>query len=103
MASCDQVRLVDHAARPTAAHADEDAPVEPVELTGRGLDPGRGAEAVLARVDVVATGEPLEHLGVAVAHALRLHVEEYTAVGLQRVADVAKGGAVPQDDLPVRA
>src|SRR4029077_20232955 len=96
-------RVVDHGARPTAAHPDEDALVEPVELLGRGLDRGRGAEGVLARVDVLASGESLEHLGAAVAYAPRLHVEQRAAVGLQRVADVAEGGAVRQDDLPVRA
>jgi hypothetical protein len=31
LASRDQVRLVDDAARPTAAYADEDAPVDPVD------------------------------------------------------------------------
>jgi hypothetical protein len=54
LASRDQVRLVDDAARPTAAYADEDAPVDPVELAGRGLDPGGDTEGVLARVDVLA-------------------------------------------------
>src|ERR1700685_592648 len=37
------------------------------------------------------------------AHASRLHVEQVAAIGLQRVADVAQGGAVGQDYLPVGA
>ena len=36
--SSDEVGLVDHAARPAAADADEDALVQPVELGGGGLD-----------------------------------------------------------------
>ena len=70
---------------------------------GRGLDLGRGAEGVLARVDVLAAAETCEDLGAAVAHASRLHVEQRAVVGLERVADVAERGAVRQDDLPVGA
>jgi len=100
--SCDQVRLVDHDARLTAANPDEYAFVEPAELRGRGLDPCGGAEDVLARIDVLAARESLEHLGAAVSDASRVHVEERTPVVLNRVADLAEGGAVRQNDLPVR-
>src|SRR4051812_45763360 len=43
-----------NAARRAAGHADEDTLVQPVELARRGLDLGRGAKDVRARVDVLA-------------------------------------------------
>src|SRR6266496_2607985 len=67
--SSDQVGLVDDGAGLPGADADEDAFVEPVECGRGGLDLGRGAEGVLARVDVLAAGESGEHVGAAVAHA----------------------------------
>src|SRR3954451_19679405 len=101
--SCDEVSLVDDTSRLAAADTDEDALVQPVEVGGRGLDLGGGAEGVFARVDVVAASEACKYLGAAVAHASCLHVEQGAVVGLQRVANVAEGGSVRQDDLPVRA
>ena len=55
---------------------------------GGDLDLGQGAEGVLAGVNVLAAPETCEHLGAAVAHASRLHVEQIAIVGLQRVADL---------------
>ena len=52
-----------------AADADEDAFVQPVERGRGGLDLGRGAEGVFARVDVLAARETCEHVGAAVTHA----------------------------------
>src|SRR5256714_11400533 len=101
--SADEVRLVDHAPGATAADADEDAFVQPGELAGGGLDLRGGPKGVLARIDVLAAAETFEDLRPAVAHAPRLHVEQGTVVGLQRVADVGEGGSVRQDDLPVGA
>src|SRR5205823_11962052 len=101
--SPDQERLVDHAAGVTGADADEDTLVQPGELAGRGLDLRGGSKGVLARIDILAAAETFENLRAAVAHAPRLHVEQGTVVGLQRVADVREGGPVRQDDLPVGA
>src|SRR3989440_2282005 len=101
--SSDEVRLVDHAPGATAADADEDAFVQPGELAGGGLDLRGGSKGVLARIDILAAAETFENLRAAVAHATRLHVEQGTVVGLQRVADVGEGGPVRQDDLPVGA
>src|SRR5262245_36941115 len=101
--SSDQVGLVDDAARLSAADADEDAFVQPVEIWRGGLDLGRGAEGVFARVDVLAARETFEHFGAAVTDAACLDVEQIAAVGLERVADVAEGGAVREDGLPVGA
>ncbi len=70
---------------------------------GRGLDLRGGSKGVLARVDILAAAETFENLRAAVADAARLHVEQGTVVGLERVADVAECGAVRQDDLPVGA
>ena len=67
--SSDQVRLVDHAPSGTAADANEDTLVQPGELAGRGLDLRGGAKGVLARIDILATAETLEHLRATVAHA----------------------------------
>ena len=67
--SCDEVGLVDHASGLAAADADEDALVQPVERGRGGLDLRRGAERVLACVDVLAAPEASEDLGAAVAHA----------------------------------
>src|SRR4029453_5580328 len=67
--SFDQVGLVDDGAGPATADADEDAFVEPLEPGRGGLDLGRGAEGVFARVDVLAAGETGEHVGAAVTHA----------------------------------
>src|SRR5437763_15037473 len=58
-------------------------------------------KGVLAGIDVLTARETFEDLGAAVAHTSRLDVEQIAAVGLQRVADVAEGGAVRQDRLPV--
>ena len=52
-----------------AGDADEDALVQPVEIGGRGLGLGRGAEGVLACVDVLTTAEAYEDFGAAVAHS----------------------------------
>src|SRR5437879_869530 len=101
--SSDEVGFVDHATGLTAADADEDALVDPVELGCRGFDLGRGPEGVFAGVDVLAAPETGEDLGAAVANPTRLHVEQSAAVGLERVADVAECGPVRQDDLPVGA
>src|SRR5258705_5240196 len=99
----DEVRLVDDVPGATAADADEDTLVQPGELAGGGLDLRGGSKGVLARIDVLAAAETFEDLRAAVAHATRLHVEQGTVVGLQRVADVREGGTVRQDDLPVGA
>src|SRR5256885_1867588 len=101
--SSDEVRLVDHAAGVTAADADEETLVQPGELARRGLDLRGGAKGVLARIDILAAAETFENLRAAVAHAPRLHVEQGTAVGLQRVADVAESRAIRQHDLPIHA
>src|SRR6266550_7285616 len=101
--SSDEVRLVDHAPGVTAADADEDTLVQPGELARRGLDLRGGTKGVLARIDILATAETFENLRATVAHASRLHVEQPTVVGLQRVADVAENGPVRPDDLPVGA
>src|SRR2546421_11592916 len=101
--SSDEVRLVDDAPGATAADADEDVFVQPGELAGGRLDLRGGSKGVLARIDVLAAAETFEDLRAAVAHAPRLHVEQGTVVGLQRVADVGEGGPVRQDDLPVGA
>src|SRR5258708_15344991 len=101
--SSDEIRLVDHACLQAASDADEHAFVQPGELAGRGLDLRGGSKGVLARIDVLAAAETFEDLRAAVAHATRLHVEQGTVVGLQRVADVREGGPVRQDDLPIRA
>src|SRR2546425_669478 len=99
----DEVRLVDDVPRATAADADEDTPFQPGGLAGGRLDLRGGSKGVLARIDVLAAAETFEDLRAAVANAPRLHVEQGTVVGLQRVADVGEGGPVRQDDLPVGA
>jgi hypothetical protein len=102
-ASSDEVGLVDKAAGLAAADADEDACVQPVER-GRGrLDLGRGAERVFGRVDVLAARETCEYFGTPLTDAACLDVEQIAVVGLERVADVAEGGAVGEDELPVGA
>src|SRR4029434_1670419 len=101
--SCDEVGVVDHACGVPAGDADEDALVQPVEVGGGRLDLGRGAEGVLAGVDMLTAPETGEDLGAAMAHTPRLDVEQIAAVCLQRVTDVAQCGAVRQDDLPVGA
>src|SRR6202035_4259493 len=95
--------LVDHAPGVAAADADEDALVDPVELGCRRFDLGRGPEGVFAGVDRLPAPKTGEDLGAAVADPTRLHVEQSTAVGSQRVADVAECGPVRQDDLPIGA
>src|SRR4029453_18007278 len=99
----DEVGLVDHACGLAASDAHEYALVQPVELGRRGLDLGRGAEGVLSGRDVLAAPETGEDLGPAMPNTSGLHVEEVTALGLQRVADVAEGGAIGQDGLPICA
>src|SRR6185503_14392527 len=92
--SSDEVGLVDHACRRAAADPDEDALVQPVELRCGGFDLGRGAEGVLAGVDVLAPGEPGENLGATVADTFRSDVEQTAGVGLERVANVRQRGPV---------
>src|SRR4029077_1886804 len=58
---------------------------------------------VLTRVDILATPKPCEDFGAPVADASRLNVEQIAIVGLQRVSNVGKGGAVEQNNLPVGA
>src|SRR5712691_8119650 len=101
--SSDEVGLVDDAVGLAGADADEDAFVQPVER-GRGrLDPGRGAERVFGCVDVLAARETCEYFGAAVTDAAGLDVEQIAVVGLECVADVAEGGAVGEDGLPIGA
>jgi hypothetical protein len=101
--SSDEIGLIDHAAGLATGDADEDALVQPVEIGGGRLDLGRGAEGVLTGVDVLTAGETCEDIRAAVAHTARLDIEQIPAGGLQRVADVAKRGAVRERDLPVGA
>src|SRR4051794_13289885 len=49
--SCDEVGLVGHASRTSAADTDEDAFVQPAEVGGGGLHPRRGTEGVQVGVD----------------------------------------------------
>src|SRR4029077_54008 len=58
---------------------------------------------VLTRVDILATPKPCEDFGAPVANASRLNVEQIAIVGLQRVSNVGKSGAVEQNNLPVGA
>jgi len=68
--SSDEVGLVDDGARRATADADEDAFAEPVQRRRGGFDLGRGAEDLLARVDVLGAGETGERVGAAVTHAV---------------------------------
>jgi hypothetical protein len=68
--SSDEVGLVDDAAGLATTDADEDAFAEPVERGRGGFDLGRGAEDVLARIDVLAAGETGELVGAAVTPAV---------------------------------
>src|ERR1700749_2842054 len=101
LSSADEVGVVGDAGGPAAGDADEDALVEPVEIGGGRLDPGRGPERVLAGIDVLSAREGREHLRAAVPAAARPDGEEIPAVGLQQVADVPERGAVREDDLPI--
>src|SRR5262249_9258776 len=83
--------------------ADEDAFVQPLEPGRGGLDLDGSAEGVFGRVDVLAARETGEHIGAAVAHAPRFDVEQIAVVRPERVTDVAEGGAVREDDLPIGA
>jgi len=65
--SCDEVGLVGHASGPSAADADEDAFVQPVEIGGGGLDLRRGTEGLPAGVDLLAAAETCEYVGGAVS------------------------------------
>ena len=53
----DEVRLVDDATRLTPTDGDEHALVQPLELSGSGLDLGGRAKGVLAGVDRLAIGQ----------------------------------------------
>src|SRR5262249_41197969 len=101
--SADEICLVDHAPGTTACDANEDALVEPVQRGCGCFDLRRGAERVLAGVDVLAATETREDLGAAVANAARLNVQEIAVFGLQRVADLAQRRAVRRHGLPIRA
>jgi hypothetical protein len=65
--SCDEVGLVGHASGPSAAHTDEYAFVQPIEVGGGGLDPRRGTEGIQAGVDLLAAAETCEYVGGAVS------------------------------------
>jgi hypothetical protein len=67
--SSDEVGLVDHAGGLAAGGADEDALVQPVEIGGCRLDPGRGAKRLLAGVDILTSPEARKHLRAAVTDA----------------------------------
>ena len=87
----------------TAADADEDALIQPVEFGGGCLDLGRRPKRVFAGVHVLTSRKPRQDLGTPMAHTARLDVQQVAPVGLQRVTDVAERGAVGQHDLPVGA
>jgi hypothetical protein len=55
------------------------------------------------RVYVPSGGQPGEHVGVAMAYALGLDVEQRAAGGLQGVADAGDRAAARSYDLPVGA
>src|SRR6187401_998119 len=69
----------------------------------RGLEAHDGAEIVERRIDVLALRHAGEHLGRAVAHTLRVDLDQRAGVALDRVARMDVERAVVGHDLPVGA
>src|ERR1041385_6527407 len=85
------------------AAADGQDTVEPGRGRIRGLEPHHCAEIVQRRIDGLVAGEPLHHLGRAVAVAVGVDQDLAARMGLDGVARMQVHDAVGAHDLPVGA